>query len=322
VKAVRKLLPEFKWFTGLTGTPSANGYKDLHGQYLVLDQGKRLGTHKTHFEDRFYYKGGGSFGRKKAYPDTEETIKHLIGDITLEMSAEDYNPLPDLMVNDITLDLPPAVRAQYEALEKDFFFQLDNGTAVEVFNKASLTNKCLQFANGAVYPVPGMPKWEPVHDLKLDALEDILEEAAGSPVLCSYAYRSDAERIMTRFKGIRPINLTECKTENSLNTAMARWAGGDCQLMIGHPASMGHGIDRLQETGHILCWYGLNWSLDLYLQFIARIRRQGQGAPVICHRLLMNDTLDQAQAIALEDKAVSQSALRNAIKAYREMKLK
>ena len=122
---------------------------------------------------------------------------------------------------------------------------------------------------------------------------------------------------MTRFKDLQPVNLTDCKTEASLTNAMHRWKTGDCQLMIAHPASAGHGIDGLQKNGHILVWYGLNWSLELYDQFNARLRRQGQGAPVMCHRILMRDTLDQAQAAALDEKATTQSGLRNAVKQYR-----
>ncbi len=315
VKATRKVLDQFTWSTGLTGTPASNGYKDLHGQFLVVDKGDRLGISKTAFRTRFYRKVGPY--KEVPYDDTENTIKQLIGDITLEMSAEDYNPLPDLMVNDINIEMPDELREMYDRMEREFFLQLDSGSTVEVFNQASLTNKCLQFSNGAMYPVAGMPLWEPIHDLKLEALEEILDEAQGSPVLCSYAYRSDAARIMEKFKALRPINLTECKSEASLMNAMHRWKHGDCQLMIGHPASMGHGIDGLQDSGHILVWYGLNWSLDLYEQFNARVRRQGQGAPVICHRILMLDTLDQAQALALDEKATTQAGLRNAVKQYR-----
>ena len=315
VKAFRKIADKFDWTTGLTGTPASNGYKDLHGQFLVVDRGERLGTSKTAFRTRFYRKVGPY--KEVPYEDTEDTIKKLIGDITLEMSAEDYNPLPDLMVNNIEIEMPDDLRAKYDKMEREFFLQLDSGKEVEMFNQASLTNKCLQFANGAIYPVAGMPLWEPVHDLKLEALEDILDEAQGSPVLCAYAYRSDAQRIMDKFKHLDPINLTECKSEVSLTNAMHRWKTGDCALMIGHPASMGHGIDGLQQNGHILVWYGLNWSLDLYEQFNARVRRQGQGVPVICHRILMQDTLDQAQAIALDDKATTQAGLRNAVKQYR-----
>jgi len=318
VKAVRKVLDQFTWTTGLTGTPASNGYKDLHGQFLVVDRGVRLGTSKTAFKTRFYRKVGTY--KEVLYDDAEDTIKNLIGDITLEMSAEDYNPLPDLIVNNIEVEMGGEVRAKYEQLEKEFFTQLDSGTTVEVFNQGSLTNKALQFSNGAVYPVAGMPLWEPIHDLKLDALEEIIDEAQGSPVLCAYAYRSDAERIMARFKDLRPINLTECKTEGSLTAAMDRWMKGDCQLMIGHPASMGHGIDGLQKRGRTVVWFGLNWSLDLYDQMNARVRRQGQGAPVVCHRIMCRDTLDQAQAIALDEKATTQNALRSAVKKYRQQK--
>jgi len=315
VKAVKKILPHFDWTTGLTGTPASNGYKDLHGQYLVVDRGQRLGTSKTAFRGRFYKKAGPY--KEVPYEGAENEIKQLIGDITLEMSAEDYNKLPDLVVNDINIEMPENLRALYDRMEKEFFIQLDSGKQVEMFNQAALTNKCLQFANGAMYPVAGMPLWEPIHDLKLEALEEIIDEAQGQQVLCAYGYRSDAERIMKRFAELRPINLTECKTEAALTNAMARWASGDCPLMIGHPASMGHGIDGLQKRGHIVVWYGLNWSLDLYDQMNARIRRQGQGAPVICHRLMMLDTLDQAQAMALDEKAQTQAGLRNAVKQYR-----
>lgn len=318
VKAVRKVLPKMQWVTGLTGTPASNGYKDLHGQYLVVDKGERLGTSKTAFRTRFYRKAGPF--KEVPYDDTETTIKHLVGDITLEMSAADYNPLPDLMVNNIEVEMPPELRARYDQMEKEFFLQLDNGGSKEVFNQASLTNTCLQFANGAVYPVAGLPAWEALHELKLDALEDIIEESMGQPIFLAYQYRSDAERIMERFKDLNPINLTQCKSERALSEAMRRWQNGDCPLMIAHPASAGHGIDGLQKRGRTLVWFGLNWSLELYEQFNARVRRQGQGAPVVCHRILMRDTLDQAQALALDEKAQTQQGLRNAIKSYREQK--
>jgi SNF2 family DNA or RNA helicase len=318
VKAVKKILDKFDWTTGLTGTPASNGYKDLHGQFLVVDKGYRLGVSKTAFRTRFYRKVGPY--KEVPYEDTEDTIKKLIGDITLEMSAEDYNPLPDLIVNNIEIEMPDDLRVKYDKMEREFFLQLDSGKEVEMFNQASLTNKCLQFSNGAMYPVAGMPLWEPIHDLKLDALEEIIDEAQGSPVLCSYAYRSDAARIMEKFKHLDPINLTDCKSESALLNAMHRWKTNECALMIGHPASMGHGIDGLQKNGHILVWFGLNWSLDLYEQMNARVRRQGQGVPVICHRIMCQDTLDQAQALALDEKATTQQGLRNAVKQYRETK--
>lgn len=320
VKATKKILDHFDWITGLTGTPASNGYQDLHGQYLVVDKGHRLGTSKTKFMTEWYRKPAEGSRKVIPYKDTEDRIKQLIGDITLEMSAEDYNKLPDMVVNNVEVEMPDTLRAKYDAMEREFFLQLDNGQSKEMFNQASLTNACLQFSNGAIYPIAGLPMWEPLHDLKLDALEELIDEANGQPILCAYSYRSDAERIMKRFEKLRPINLTECKSEFALNDAMRRWKEGDCQLMIGHPASMGHGVDGLQHRGHIIVWFGLTWSLDLYEQMNARLRRQGQGVPVICHRIMMRDTLDQAQSLALDQKASTQQSLRTAVKEYRQLR--
>lgn len=317
VKSVLKILPKMKWLTGLTGTPASNGYKDLHGQFLVVDKGERLGRSKTAFRTKYYRKKGP--WEEVPFDDTEDAIKKLIWDITLEMSADEYNKLPDLIVNNVNIELNDELRLMYNKMEKEYFLTLDSGTDIEVFNAASLTNKLLQFANGAIYPVAGMPLWERVHDAKLDALEEIIEEAEGQ-VLCAYNYRSDAQRILERFKSLNPINLTECKSESALQNAMNRWARGDCQLMIGHPASMGYGIDGLQKKGRTLVWFGLNWSLDLYDQFNARIRRQGQGHPVMCHRILCSDTMDIAQSLALDTKAQGQDSLLKAVNHYRSMK--
>jgi SNF2 family DNA or RNA helicase len=324
VKSYMKIQPYITWSTGLTGTPASNGYKDLHGQFLVLDGGSRLGKSKTQFKSRFYKKVGPY--KEVMVEGSEEIIKNLIGDITIEMSAADYLKMPDLIINDIEVELPEHARAKYDQMEKDFFLQLDSGAEKELFNQASLMNASLQLSNGAIYPVAGMPLWEPVHDAKLDALDDLIEESAGQPILCMYQYRSDAERIMRKFSnpkeypGLNPINMTECKSEKSLNDAMHKWQTGECRLMIGHAASLGHGVDSLQSVCNIIVWFGLNWSLELYMQANARIHRQGQGKPVIVHRILCLDTLDQAQAQALDDKADNQQALRNAIKSYRSQR--
>lgn len=318
VKSFLRIEDYFDWTTGLTGTPASNGYKDLHGQYLVVDKGQRLGRFKTAFKTQFFYKEGPY--KEIAFKDTESKIKHLIGDITLEMSAEDYNPLPDLIVNDIEVEMEGPIRAKYDQMEKEMFLRFDSDKEKELFNQASLMNTCLQYGNGAVYPVTGLPVWEPIHDLKLDVLEEILDELQGNPVLLFYQFRSDAERVMKRFAHLDPINLTECKSESALKNAMERWKTGNCQLMIGHPASMGHGIDGLQHNGRNIVWFGLTWSLEQYEQANARLRRQGQGASVMCHRILASNTIDQAQAMALDDKATTQAGLRDAVKQYRREK--
>lgn len=315
----------FKYATGLTGTPASNGYIDLHGQYLAIDGGKRLGRYVTHFREKYFQSDYNGWNYTPT-PYGVDQIQAAISDITKKMDSKDYLDLPPVKITNMMVDLPPGVRKKYDELEENLFTVLDTGKELEVFNKASLSNKVLQMANGAPYvsiidEETGQNRvtneFEELHDAKLNALDDVLEEAAGSPVLCSYTFKSDAARIMKKFKHYRPVNLTASRsadTEKIIN----RWNNGDIKLMIGHPASMGHGIDGLQQSGHIIVWFGLNWSLELYYQMNARIDRNGQTQPVSLIRILANDTLDLAVADALQRKSDDEQSLKDAIGRYRE----
>lgn len=312
----RKLIDHFDFRTGLTGTPASNGYLDLHGQFLAVDGGDRLGKFITHYKDSYFASDYNGWN----YSPTElgkQWIEHKISDITTKMDAKDYLDLPDCKVTNIMVDLPAKARQAYQEVEKNMFTQLDSGQEVEVFSRSSVSNKCLQFCNGSPYLSSESPEFEAVHDAKLEALDEVLEEASGSPVLCSYTFKADAERIMQKFKKYKPVNLTTAKsadTERIIN----EWNTGKIKLLIGHPASMGHGVDGLQETGHILVWFGLNWSLELYEQMNGRIDRQGQKHPVSLIRILCNDTVDLAVADALERKTDDQEGLKSALQRYRD----
>lgn len=312
-KALRRMLPVIDYRVGLTGTPASNGYKDLHGQYLALDDGQRLGEYITHFREQYMHKSFDGFNYE-LNTGAENSIQHALGDVTLQMSAKGLLDLPDVTVNDIWLDMPPAAMDQYKQLEKDMFVQMDDGAQIEVFNAAALTGKCLQAANGALYVEPGEPGYSILHDTKLDALDDVIEEAAGSPVLILYAYKHDKERIMQRHPGCQQFKsgMSKTATENMIRD----WNAGKVPLLMGHPASMGHGLN-LQDGGHIAVWYGLNWSLELYEQANARLDRQGQTHPVVQHRLLCSGTMDEGVAAALDGKRTTQAELRQAIYDYR-----
>ena len=312
----RKMINEFKYRTGLTGTPASNGYLDLHGQFLSVDGGERLGEFITHYKDSYFASDYSGW----SYTPTElgkQWIEFKISDITKKMDAADYLDLPDCKITNMMVDLPATARKAYTDVEKNMFTQLDSGQEVEVFSRSSVSNKCLQFCNGSPYLSSDSPEYESVHDAKLEALEEVLEEAGGAPVLCSYTFKADAERIMKKFKKLKPVNLTTTKsadTERIIND----WNNGKIKLMIGHPASMGHGVDGLQDSGSILVWFGLNWSLELYEQMCGRLNRQGQTKPVSIIHILCNDTVDLAVADAIERKSDDQEGLKNALQRYRD----
>ena len=313
-KAAMKMLPFIRRRVGLTGTPASNGLLDLFGQYLVVDGGQRLGSSFEAYRTQYFYQTDRAGYRYAPFEHTPERIASVIGDVTISMSAEDYLDMPNLITNDIMLKLPQSHRGIYDAIEKEMIVELQSGRQVEVFNQASLVNRTLQYANGAIYTEPGGSAWEQIHDIKLDALEEIVEESAGQPILVAFEFRHDAAKIMKRFKDA--VWFSSDLTEKEAVKAIEDFREGRLRMLIGHPASMGHGLDRLQQAGHIVVWYGLNWSLDLYDQTIARLWRQGQTQPVIVHRLLMDDTTDLVVREALTRKASDETTIKSAIMDY------
>ncbi len=232
----RKIIPHFKYRTGLTGTPASNGYLDLFGQFLAVDGGERLGEFVTHFKDSYFVSDhmGWSYVPSK---QGKEWIEYKISDITKKMDAIDYLDMPEVTTTNVMVELPAKARKAYKEMEANLFTMLETGSEVEVFSKNSISNKCLQFCNGSPYLSSESPEFEALHDAKLDALDDILEEAAGSPVLCSYTYKSDAARIMHKFKKLKPVNLTETPSSQT-EAVIDQWNRGEIKLLVGHPACL------------------------------------------------------------------------------------
>lgn len=321
-KELVRLLPYFTRRIGLTGEPAANGYKDLHGQYLCIDEGQRLGKSITQYRET-YLKPKGYMGYEWVATRTgRERIHQRIHDITLQMSAKDYLDLPPVLYNDIWVDLPAKARSIYDKLEKDLFAELDSGKGLEVMSQASLVNKLIQIASGAAYLVPG-GEWEEIHQAKMEALEDAIEEASGRPLLLGYGYIHEASRIAQRFPE-RPQThsgatfLSSKLGERAVETVLDRWSRDQIPLLCGHPASMGHGLNLQHSSANSVVWFSLPWSLELYNQMNARLigghRRRGESA---IHHILARDTVDELVRETLAGKTATQRTLKRAVHDYR-----
>ncbi len=308
-KALRKAQPSFHRVIGLTGTPAPNGLIDLWSQIYLLDRGDRLGKFITAYREVYFKpdkKNGSivySYALKK---ENEAAIHDKIKDICISMSAKDYLDLPGRITNIVKIDMPADIRKKYDDFERDKVLELVSASQDDVIpalSAAALSNKLLQFANGAVYDEDGIA--HVFHDLKIDALKEIIEEAGGKPVLIAWTFRSDLVRLKEAIKGLR-----ELKDNRDIND----WNAGKIPVLAMHPASGGHGLN-LQAGGHIIVWFGQNWSLELEQQFNARLDRQGQEQTVIIHKLVMNGTIDQDVIRALESKNDTQQELMEAVKA-------
>lgn len=301
-KALRKALPHIDRLVELTGTPASNGLLDVWAQVFLLDRGERLGKTFTGYRDRYFVGDyhGYTWALKK---DAEQKIYDRLDDLCLTLSADDYLELPKRVDNVVDIEIPEKARATYQQLERDFLAEIGDET-VEILHAAALTNKLLQFANGAIY-TDEEKNWRTVHDAKLAALAELVDEAAGQPLLIAHNYRTDEHRILEAFPQAEVIG----KNPETIK----RWNRGEIPMMLAHPASAGHGLN-LQDGGNTVVWFGLNWSLELYLQFNARLHRQGQTKPVIVHHLVAQNTVDEAVMAALARKDTTQRALLDALK--------
>lgn len=295
-------------FIELTGTPAPNGTKDLWGQVWYLDGGKRLGRTFTAFEERWFQRARDGF-TLEPLPHAFDEISELIADLCLSIQAKDYFDLHEPIVNNIPVVLPAKAMQQYREMEKLAFLEIES-VGVEAFNAASKTIKCLQLANGAIYLDEKAETWAEVHNGKIEALESIVEEASGMPVLVAYKFKSDRERLLKHFKGAVDLATT---------AGMAKFRTGTALVGIGHPDSIGHGIDGLQDVTNIIVFFGLDYNLESRQQIIERIGptrqyQSGHDRPVFIHNLIAKGTLDELVLARVETKATIQQLLLERLK--------
>ena len=295
-------------FIGLTGTPGANGLKDLWGQTWFLDRGERLGRTFSAFEQRWFRKGYDGFSLQPL-PHAQGEIQTLLSDICLTVTGL---PVDEPIRNAIYVDLPPAARTMYRDMEEEMF-AIINAEGVEAANAAVRTQKCLQIANGAIYTDED-GNWEAVHDAKLDALESVIEEASGAPVLVAYNFKHDLARLRRRFPKGRVLDADP--------DTIHQWNAGEIEILFAHPASAGHGLN-LADGGNILAFFGLNWSLEEHLQIIERIgpmrqKQAGFDRPVFVHYIMAKGTVDDMVFDRLQSKKTVQEILLEAMKARKQ----
>lgn len=305
-----------KEYIGLTGTPAPNGLADLWGQMWFVDRGQRLGRTYEAFKNRWFQRSNDGYG-VDPLPFAQEQIQAAISDVCLTIRSEDWFDLDAPIVNNIYVDLPVKARVHYRELEKQMLTEI-NDRQVTAVNAAARTNKCLQIASGAAYldpdadadTHPRSKEWREVHDAKLQALESIIEEANGMPVLVSYEFKSDVARIRKAFPKARMLD-DNPETENE-------WNAGKIPILLAHPKSAGHGLN-LQYGGNILVFFGHNWNLEEYQQIIERIgpvrqMQAGLNRPVYIHHIIARDTVDELVMARRETKASVQDILLEALK--------
>lgn len=304
-KALRRVRGRIRRIIGLTGTPRPNGLEDLWPEIYLLDQGARLGRTLSVFRQKYLVPekmSGHIVYSYRPREGAESEVYEKLADICMSIRKEDVLSLPGQIYEDVVLDAPPALLKQYKAFERDKVLEcLDADGEIVAGTAAALTNKLLQFANGAVYDMD--KQVHHIHDIKLDALEEMIEEAGGDPVLLLYSYQHDADRIRQRI---------QCHALDKPEDIDA-WNRGEIPVALAHPASIGHGLN-LQDGGHILIWFGVPWSLELYQQANERLNRPGQKNVCRIYHLIVRGTHDERVLKSLYNKDIGQAAAIEALR--------
>lgn len=322
-KIIAEILPTFGRRWGLTGSPASNGLMDLFGQCYVLDEGATLGKYITHYRMAYFENPPGNPWVWRLRQGMDAAIHKQLKKLALSMQAQDYLDMPDAVIHDIFVDLPADARKLYDTLEDDLLVKFEEGL-VTAATAGIASAKCRQVASGAVYVDPEvvalikLPKAKRqvarIHDAKIEALRDLVDELQGEPVLVAYEFNHDLERLREEFGADVP-NLGTGTTVKQQNEIIARWNKGEIPVLLAHPASAGYGLNLQGSCKHV-AFFTVPWDFELYDQFIRRVWRQGnKHKKVFIHRILAYDTLDSLRVPkALNSKAMTQTALYNALK--------
>ena len=307
-KSLKLVRSRIRRIVELTGTPSSNGLEDLWAQVYLLDGGARLGKTLSAYRDKYFIPGKRNRTTVFSYEPKEgsfEMIKQSISDICISMKASDYISLPDVLHNDIPVVLDAAAQKAYTRLETELLLQIDENT-ITAGSAGVLTGKLLQLCNGAIYDENKAAV--AVHDCKIDAFLELIEQLNGQHALVFYNFQHDRDRLLKALTGtnLRVRVYSQAKDE-------VDWNNGEIDILLAHPASCGYGLN-LQRGGHHAIWFGLTWSLEQYEQANKRLHRQGQDHPVVIHHLIVKGGMDETVIEALQNKGDMQNALMDALK--------
>jgi len=318
-KSLRKIVERIPYRTILTGTPAPRNLADLFPQIWLLDQGKALGENITRFREKYCMQIGERKMNTFAFrTDMQDQIQQAINHLVLRLDAKDHLSIPEVTFHDIEVDLPSAARLQYDVLEKEMFLALEEGQR-GIVNAGAKYNACRQVANGGIYD--DQHKVHHLHDAKTEACVDLINELQGKPLLIAYQFEHDVQRLERAIKGLHIIRggTKEAKTQELID----KWNSDtlDPPYLAVQPQALSYGINAQWGSCRDVFWYGPTDNLDIYLQFNARIHRQGVGSAVRIHRARAMDTIDEIVWARTDEKEDVQSKLLDVLRDYARAKM-
>jgi SNF2 family DNA or RNA helicase len=323
-RMLRKGLRHFKRRYVMTGTPTPRSLLQLWSQMFIADLGASLGQRYTDYKTNHFYKTGYKGYKLEPKDGSEDTIVEAMSRRVVRLAAEDWLDLPEVITTPVWVELPPNARELYDRIEEEMFLQFESQSMEDgdeeavAETAASLSIKCRQIANGAIFTrnmETGERSWRPIHDAKVDALREIVAETYGARLLVPYQFKHDIERILSAFPDFVGFD------KNRVEEIVEEWNNRRIPGLVLHPSNSKYGLN-LQMGGHRIAWFGGTFSRLGYDQMIGRLRRMGQKYPVYNYIILARSTVDEAVLAALEGHGARQHRISEAFKFYYQQRLK
>ena len=301
VKKLKVYTNDFTHRTGLTASPTHEGFDRLYAQTLVLDGGERFGRNKQSFLSTFFYATDYEQRNWELMHGMESLLLSYINDIFY--AVPDYtHSLPPLIENHVTFSLCERVQLLYDGFAKHSVLEI-GGEQIVAENAAVLSGKLEQVTSGFVYD------GEDVLDLgstdRQKCFEEVRARIRDNRCLIFYSLDEEKRQIETALLG-------NCSFIGDKNV-IEDWNAGRIQNLVLHPKSASHGLNLASGGNTIIC-YAPIWSNDAFKQLVARVWRRGQTNPVNVYSLVCTDTVDDVKVLRVESKEQYDILLRKHIK--------
>ena len=283
-KALDPILPFFKWRLPMTGSPRANHLHDLWGNVYLADLGKALGVYKQAFLQFFFIEVRRRVGTDwLPRADAEAAIYFRLNCFnSVHRMPFEWQEPTEL---DVVLPINPRVKALQGNITKELkehdVVAIDGVTYAR--DGCRLATKMFQLSSGFVYRDDDTV--DHIHSDKMNALEEIVNEAKGEPLMVVYAYDSEKQAILDRFPQARTLDDP---------ATLAKWNSGKIDMLVVHPLSCGHGLNAQFSGSDLIVWFTPTTDAELYGQTIGRLNRPGNSKVVRVMRLIMQGTKDRA----------------------------
>lgn len=308
-RALYSIAKRFEFRECMTGTPNPKSILDVWHQAKIVDDGERLGASYWKFRSAVCEpKQVGPKPEHVQWVDkegAEYAVFDMLEDITIRHKFEECTDIPENFVTEYRIDLSPKLRKQYADMMAIAATMLADGKFLMATNAASVHQKLMQMASGAVYTETGT--YSVLDDQRSELVMDLIEERQSCVVAFNWRHQRHGLEAAAKKRKISYAVIDGTVNDAKRREAVEKFQSGEIRCIFAHPQSAGHGLTLTKGTTTI--WTSPTYNAEHYKQFNHRIYRAGQTKRTETIHISARDTIDEKVFSKLGDKLSSMQLL-------------